>query len=639
MTTWYYYDSKDRKVGPATGEQLKEFAKNGRITPETIVETEDGKTAPAGKVKGLTFAVAILAEAEVDDTGLVKDLHEFLAYEKQNNYLNTKKFLEAKGKDKWQDWKKAAEKGIFEGLYLHGMCCVYHVGVSTSMDYDANKKESVRWLCEAVKKGDTEARSIAIQTCVRSFYQSAKRGDAGAVQVIRCAAEHGSAEGQCRLGLCYLKGSGVRKDREEAIKWLSQAAEQGHKEAIEQRQRVVEQETSDVVERQVSSKLTKIDEADMEEAIKSAKRDLKEFIDYAIRNEDVEKYLEEKSKQRLSDWTRAEISGIPEGQTLVGLCYECGIFGADEWGHKIDDSLTLYRKAAKQGNAEAQCRLGFCYGNAENPDHVEAVKLFRQAAEQGHAEGQVALGMGYYYGRGISRDEVAATKWLHKAAEQGHRGATGLLQNIVEWAKMAKEYRQAAELGDAESQCRLGEYYYNGWGVPKDDAESVNWYRKASEQEHGEAQYRLGCCYARGEGIPYDDMEAINCFRKSAEGGYAAGQTTIGIRYFYGATCEEPHKCHRRNSQEGDTWNRDDSCFHCPQSAISKLDGVKWVYKAAEQGDEQAWHYLSIWALSPEGMKAKVPEWLHGAAQRGYWQAIEILKRISEIDAMTPLLE
>lgn len=44
--------------GPVTDGQLKGLAKTGRITPETMVETEDGKTALARKVKGLTFPEA-----------------------------------------------------------------------------------------------------------------------------------------------------------------------------------------------------------------------------------------------------------------------------------------------------------------------------------------------------------------------------------------------------------------------------------------------------------------------------------------------------------------------------------------------------------------------------------------------------
>jgi len=55
MSTWYYYDTDGQKQGPVTGGQLKGLAKAGQITPETVVETEEGKTALARKVKGLTF--------------------------------------------------------------------------------------------------------------------------------------------------------------------------------------------------------------------------------------------------------------------------------------------------------------------------------------------------------------------------------------------------------------------------------------------------------------------------------------------------------------------------------------------------------------------------------------------------------
>ena len=57
MSTWYYYNEQGEKI-EVTGGQLKGLAKAGRITPETIVETEDGKTAPARKVKGLTFVMS-----------------------------------------------------------------------------------------------------------------------------------------------------------------------------------------------------------------------------------------------------------------------------------------------------------------------------------------------------------------------------------------------------------------------------------------------------------------------------------------------------------------------------------------------------------------------------------------------------
>jgi len=58
-TIWHYYDKNGEKQGPISGGQLKGLAKAGLITPETIIETETGKTALARKVKGLVFAEAV----------------------------------------------------------------------------------------------------------------------------------------------------------------------------------------------------------------------------------------------------------------------------------------------------------------------------------------------------------------------------------------------------------------------------------------------------------------------------------------------------------------------------------------------------------------------------------------------------
>jgi len=67
MSTWYYYDKDGQKQGPITGGQLKGLAKTGQISPETVVETEGGKTSPARKVSGLTFME--VAPSETMPTG------------------------------------------------------------------------------------------------------------------------------------------------------------------------------------------------------------------------------------------------------------------------------------------------------------------------------------------------------------------------------------------------------------------------------------------------------------------------------------------------------------------------------------------------------------------------------------------
>lgn len=55
MANFFYIDSSGKKHGPINGQYLKTLAIQGTITSETIIETENGKSAPARKVSGLTF--------------------------------------------------------------------------------------------------------------------------------------------------------------------------------------------------------------------------------------------------------------------------------------------------------------------------------------------------------------------------------------------------------------------------------------------------------------------------------------------------------------------------------------------------------------------------------------------------------
>ena len=68
---------------------------------------------------------------------------------------------------------------------------------------------------------------------------------------------------------------------------------------------------------------------------------------------------------------------------MVGACYYEG------WGVAQDyaDAVRLYRLAADQGHASAQCSMGemFEYGEGVTKDTEEAVRLIRLAAEQGVA--------------------------------------------------------------------------------------------------------------------------------------------------------------------------------------------------------------------------------------------------------------
>ena len=61
-------------------------------------------------------------------------------------------------------------------------------------------------------------------------------------------------------------------------------------------------------------------------------------------------------------------------------------------------------------------------GKGVPQDDAEAVKWYRKAAEQGNADAQNWLGWMYQNGKGVPPDDAEAVEWYRKAAEQGVRG-------------------------------------------------------------------------------------------------------------------------------------------------------------------------------------------------------------------------
>ncbi|MGE0592694.1 MAG: tetratricopeptide repeat protein [Vicinamibacterales bacterium] len=96
------------------------------------------------------------------------------------------------------------------------------------------------------------------------------------------------------------------------------------------------------------------------------------------------------------------------------------------------------------------------------------------------------------------------------------------------------ELRAAAEQGDADSQVLMGRLYFEGEGVPQDDAEALRWWRLAAAQNNRDAQFRISYMYEYGRGVPLDLDEAIHWYRLGAAQGDELAQFNLGRMYYTG---------------------------------------------------------------------------------------------------------
>jgi hypothetical protein len=126
----------------------------------------------------------------------------------------------------------------------------------------------------------------------------------------------------------------------------------------------------------------------------------------------------------------------------------------------------------------------------------------RSRAGAGDARAQFLLGLAYEYGyAGLARDLAEALRWDTLAAQQGI----------------------------ALAETWVGDFYYDGLGVPVDHAEALSWYRRASERGHGQASRYLGDFTLFGLGTARDPQQAAAWYAKAASQGDGRGKARLAL--------------------------------------------------------------------------------------------------------------
>jgi TPR repeat protein len=168
-----------------------------------------------------------------------------------------------------------------------------------------------------------------------------------------------------------------------------------------------------------------------------------------------------------------------------------------------------------------------------------------------------------------------------------------------------------ARKGEAWAQNNLGNLYYFGHGVAKDNDQAVFWYRKAAEQGDKGGEANLGQAYLRGEGVAKDEAVGEAWIRKAADHGDLRAAMLLAARAIPG---------------EDDT------------SASIAAKAARYR-KASDAGDEEARQSLTLLCIWP-GAVAKPPDcgqvlvWTRAMAERGNVEAEKQLAQFYDVGQM-----
>lgn len=142
----------------------------------------------------------------------------------------------------------------------------------------------------------------------------------------------------------------------------------------------------------------------------------------------------------------------------------------------------------------------------KHKDYQRAFREWKQAADGGQAEAQFDIGVLYSQGLGVKRDLTEAARW----------------------------YRLAADNGNLAAQFALGQMYSLGWGVPRDEQDALRWFELSANGLDTDGP-PTGWATLDGYGVNRDQKQAAYWYQMAAEKGHAEAEYNLGRLYATGS--------------------------------------------------------------------------------------------------------
>jgi hypothetical protein len=328
-----------------------------------------------------------------------------------------------------------------------------------------------------------------------------------------------------------------------------------------------------------------------------------------------------------SELVQKALKGDATSQFLVGLGYEMTGEAAN-----LEEAIKWYRKAADQGQPEAQNALGFLHqwGRGVPQDFSEAVRWYRKSADQGDPNGQSNLGKMYLEGTGVAQDSSQAAEWYRKSAEQGwawgqselahlYAAGNGVAKDLVSaymWCSLAAADNQPhwgckellldivpkmkpSDVADAKQRAfawfeqRSKDPKQKHWAI----GPNTRWGLETDEEW---LTRNLGLMYQEGDGVPKDDAEAVRWYQLGAERGDAAAQSYMGERYYLGKGVPKDYAqafaLFKSSAEQGYGAGQHNlaTCYHEGIGvAKNETEALEWSRRGAEQGNTDSLQFLA----------------------------------------------
>lgn len=281
------------------------------------------------------------------------------------------------------------------------------------------------------------------------------------------------------------------------------------------------------------------------------------------------------------------------------------------------------------------------FSRAERVVHVERVGSRIDLGGRNVNKGGATNKTLWVVGAVIAVAVIAALCWGVPAYNKS-KSTTKFLKYVdAKWYDNIAQMIDKIDVSDARVQFALGELYFKGNGVAKNEETAIRWYRKAAEQGNRYAQRAIERINMERELEAEAERKAQEEARRKAE---IAERLKTEAERKTKATQQFLDLCRERKCDDAAKLIKLIDCdnaevqvnlgiMYANGNGVAKDDGeaVKWYRKAAEQRNANAQHNLAMCYHSGNGITRsdkKAAEWLHKAAEQGHADAQCTLGRL-----------
>jgi len=292
----------------------------------------------------------------------------------------------------------------------------------------------------------------------------------------------------------------------------------------------------------------------------------------------------------------------------------------------VAEALPVCQRAAAR--LPARPRYQYLYGRVLDAAkrYDEAVQQYAAADQAGNPWGSVSLGSLYANGDGVAKDPAKAATFLRRAGDGGLPDAyadLGLLYaaaNPPNYTQAFSEFDRASRAGSTLALAYLGEFYFNGLGVVKNQTRALALFQQAANRGDPEGMLDLGLSYYSGTGVRRDPATALRWLSRAAEFGFAQAQDVIGYMYQegdgVGQSDEQAMAWYRKSAAQDDPF----AMTHLARLLIdagNDAEATAWYRRAAALGDPTGMTKLGD-LLAEAGNGAEAVDWYRKAAAKGF---------------------